>query len=108
MAVLLLSLPAIATPQQIAIGEYPVPTADSNPLGIAAGPDGALWFTENGGSRKIGRISPAGVITEYPTTCCNFPTGTRRAETAGSLEPPDLDRSGAGRRAVVYGIRRLR
>jgi hypothetical protein len=34
--------------------EYAVPTAASNPVGIAAGPDGALWFTENNGN-KIGR-----------------------------------------------------
>ncbi|HTA40719.1 MAG TPA: hypothetical protein VK760_16675 [Candidatus Acidoferrales bacterium] len=43
--------------------EYPVPTSSGGPLGIAAGPDGALWFTENGGD-KIGRITTAGVITE--------------------------------------------
>jgi streptogramin lyase len=46
MAVWLLSLPAIAAAQQIAIGEYPVPTASSDPAKIAVGPDGALWFTE--------------------------------------------------------------
>ena len=33
--------------------------------GIAAGPDGALWFTESNGN-KIGRITTAGVVTEYP------------------------------------------
>jgi virginiamycin B lyase len=46
--------------------EYPVPTSGSLPNGIAAGPDGAVWFTEEFGN-KIGRItadvSPA--ITEY-------------------------------------------
>ena len=29
-----------------AFTEYPIPTASSNPEGITAGPDGALWFTE--------------------------------------------------------------
>jgi virginiamycin B lyase len=29
-----------------------------------AGPDGALWFTEQAGN-KIGRITPAGAITEF-------------------------------------------
>jgi streptogramin lyase len=43
------------------ITEYTIPTGDS-PLGIAAGPDGALWFTE---SLKIGRITTAGSISEY-------------------------------------------
>ena len=35
------------------------------PLGIAAGPDGSLWFTESAGNR-IGRITTAGEITEFP------------------------------------------
>jgi streptogramin lyase len=39
-------------------------TPFSSPQGIAAGPDGNLWFTEYNGNR-IGRITPAGVITEY-------------------------------------------
>jgi streptogramin lyase len=44
--------------------EYPVPTPDSQMLGITAGPDGNVWFTEQLG-KKIGRITPAGVITEF-------------------------------------------
>jgi hypothetical protein len=35
------------------------------PSGITVGPDGALFFTENAGN-KIGRITTAGVITEFP------------------------------------------
>jgi len=35
-----------------------------SPLSIVAGPDGALWFTEYYAS-KIGRITTAGVLTEY-------------------------------------------
>ncbi len=39
---------------------------NSYPVGITAGPDGALWFTGNGAnSSKIGRITTAGVITEF-------------------------------------------
>ncbi|MHB1536539.1 MAG: Vgb family protein, partial [Acidimicrobiales bacterium] len=38
--------------------------------GITAGPDGNLWFTENGGD-KVGRITPAGAITEYPLPTAN-------------------------------------
>jgi len=52
------------------ITEYPVPTANSEPYGIAAGPDGALWFTE-GDANKIGRITTGGTITEYPVTTAN-------------------------------------
>jgi streptogramin lyase len=47
--------------------QYSVPTAGSGPLGIAAGPDGALWFTEQSGNR-IGRITTGGVFTEFPTS----------------------------------------
>ena len=46
------------------IHEYAVPTLSSTPNGIAAGSDGNLWFTEYT-SNKIGRITPAGVITEF-------------------------------------------
>jgi virginiamycin B lyase len=49
------------------ITEFSVPTSNSTPSGIAAGPDGNLWFTENGSSaNKIGRITPSGVVTEFP------------------------------------------
>ena len=39
-------------------------TGTSGPDGIAAGPDGALWFT-NSGNDSIGRISTAGTVTNY-------------------------------------------
>jgi streptogramin lyase len=45
--------------------EFPIPTTASHPAGIAGGPDGNLWFTEDTGN-KIGRITPAGSITEFP------------------------------------------
>lgn len=39
------------------ITEYVVPTANSNPLGIASGPDGAIWLTEeNSSTSNIGRV----------------------------------------------------
>lgn len=40
-------------------------TANSRPVGIAKGPDGALWFTESASPGRIGRITTAGEITEY-------------------------------------------
>jgi streptogramin lyase len=51
------------TPKLLA--EYQIPTADSDPQGIVAGPDGNLWFTEYYGN-KIGKITTSGTITEYP------------------------------------------
>ncbi len=55
------------------ITEFPIPTADSSPSGITAGPDGNLWFTEQAGN-KIGRISTAGAIAEFAIPTANsFP-----------------------------------
>jgi virginiamycin B lyase len=55
--------------------QFPIPTSDSYPLGITAGPDGALWFSESAccgnTAAKIGRISTAGVITEFPIPTAN-------------------------------------
>ncbi|HZZ00601.1 MAG TPA: hypothetical protein VFE36_13620 [Candidatus Baltobacteraceae bacterium] len=42
-----------------------IPTPNSRPWGIVRGRDGALWFTEWTGN-KIGRVTTAGVFTEYP------------------------------------------
>src|SRR4030095_10482284 len=44
--------------------EYNIPTSDSEPGGIVAGPDAAVWFVETA-VNKIGRISIDGVVTEY-------------------------------------------
>src|SRR3954467_12232651 len=67
---LTLLLPAGASAQSITEfhagitpGIPPGPLA-ATPIGIAAGPDGNLWFTEFNAAR-VGRITPAGVITEY-------------------------------------------
>lgn len=43
---------------------YAIPTANANPWGITQGSDGNMWFTEYNAS-KVGRITPAGVITEF-------------------------------------------
>ena len=39
----------------------------SSPEGITSGPDGALWFT-NDGNGSIGRITTGGVVTNYTGT----------------------------------------
>lgn len=46
--------------------------ASSRPRGITLGPDGNVWFTEYN-SDKIGRITPAGDITEFPLPTTNPP-----------------------------------
>jgi virginiamycin B lyase len=44
--------------------EFKLPHPASGPCKVAAGPDGAIWFTELGAGR-IGRITMAGKITEF-------------------------------------------
>jgi streptogramin lyase len=65
--VLVTGTPAFAAPP---ITEYPIPTANSNPDVITAGPDGNLWFTELS-ANKIGRITPQGLITEFTIPTAN-------------------------------------
>ncbi|MEO6888319.1 MAG: hypothetical protein ABI456_04160, partial [Ktedonobacteraceae bacterium] len=47
--------------------EYPIPTTNSYPAGITAGPDGNLWFIEANGA-KIGRMTPKAIFQEYPVS----------------------------------------
>ncbi|MFM8319581.1 MAG: hypothetical protein ACKOC5_01600 [Chloroflexota bacterium] len=46
------------------ISRFALPTPGSAPHGIAAAPDGSLWFSEWGAGR-IGRITPQGDLSEY-------------------------------------------
>jgi virginiamycin B lyase len=52
--------------------QFRVPTANSQPRDITNGSDGNRYFTEGteftGSPAKIGRITPAGVITEFEAT----------------------------------------
>ncbi|MCD2442717.1 hypothetical protein LQ757_10575 [Agromyces sp. SYSU K20354] len=59
--------------------QFRVPTANSEPRDITNGSDGNRWFTEGteftAAPAKIGRITPAGVITEFEAILadgCNF------------------------------------
>jgi virginiamycin B lyase len=51
---------------------FPIPTSDSQPISITLGPDGNFWFTEQNRS-QVARITPDGVITEFPTPTVSFP-----------------------------------
>jgi streptogramin lyase len=77
------------------ITEFPIPTTGSTlctsgfplgtcPEGITAGPDGNLWFVEAGGN-NVGRITPAGVITEFPIPTVGSSPGGITAGPDGSL-----------------------
>jgi uncharacterized protein (TIGR03437 family) len=58
------------------IAEFTIPTSHSNPSGIAAGPDGNLWFTEQNAS-KIGVLSgvTTGVIAPSVSAVVNAASG---------------------------------
>jgi streptogramin lyase len=52
-----------------------VPPSSGSAQTIVSGPDGALWFTEYYGN-KIGRVTTAGVFTEFPIpTVSGYPYG---------------------------------
>jgi hypothetical protein len=76
------------------ISEFAVLTAISIPSGIAAGPDGALWFTESN-ANKIGRVTtdagppgPAGATGTTGTAGTNGANGTNGASgPAGPAGP---------------------
>lgn len=42
--------------------EYPIPAGAASPINIAVGPDRNLWYTRG---LTLGRVTPAGVITEF-------------------------------------------
>ena len=57
-----------------ALKQFRVPTADTEPRSITNGSDGNRWFVEGNNdsvlqSPAIGRITPAGDITEFPVNC---------------------------------------
>jgi virginiamycin B lyase len=78
-------LAAAAPTWAATITEFPLATPNSNPQGITAGPDGALWFVEQGsglgqGDGRIGRIATSGTISEFPIPT---PTGVPSQIVAG-------------------------
>jgi len=65
------------------ITEFPVPTANSNPLGISTVGGADAWFTEYN-ANKIGHVTSAGVFTEYTIPTPNSgPWGIISGPTGG-------------------------
>ena len=77
------------------IAEFPIPGAKSRPWGIAAGPDGDLWFTDPG-KGKIGRITPGllgvGIADASGLVKNELDKLKDRARLLGRSAPPDLPR----------------
>ena len=96
--------------------EWSRPTQDpsiSGPSGIAAGPDGALWFT-NMETNRIGRITTAGVVSDYPAPnasgaynitrgigSCAVVHQLLRSDSRVDRAPPAADRKGQVQRRAV-------
>lgn len=66
------------------LSEFPVPTSNTSPEQIAPGPDGNLWFTDEGHS-EIGRVTPSGTITEPPIPTSDTPPLDITAGPDGNL-----------------------
>ena len=79
--VLALAMPATAAPQ---VTEYDTSAVGTMTWGIAAGPDGALWFTAQGAD-NIGRITTTGAVSVF-----NIPSGVPAfGHTGGITAGPD-------------------
>jgi streptogramin lyase len=75
------------SPTGVVTGEFRIPTEMSGtnpalprqtfPTDLARGPDGNMWFTDEGvnseGLNLIGRITPAGAVKEYPIPSSPLP-----------------------------------
>jgi streptogramin lyase len=72
---------ALAAPAG-SIRQFPTPSPNSQPAGIAPGPEGNMWFTEPG-EDKIGRIALSG------SPISEFPIPTPESEPNGITLGPD-------------------
>ena len=63
---------------------YSLGTCSSTPGGITAGSDGALWFTQMS-TGQIGRITTAGIVTEFTTPCGVETNGTYSSILQGPI-----------------------
>ena len=74
------TLPAAQAAPIGMLKQFKVPTAGSSPMHITRASDGNFWFTEsfvndqNATPHKIGRVTPAGRVTEFNVCDFCFPT----------------------------------
>jgi len=55
-------------PVQAAVGDFTevAMPAYAAPYGVVLGPDGNIWVANGGGANSISRVTPAGVVTNFP------------------------------------------
>jgi streptogramin lyase len=73
------------------------------PLGITAGPDGALWFANNG-NNTIGRITTAGVMTSYGDPSISGPDAITSGPD-GALWFTNLNNNSIGRITTAGAVK---
>jgi streptogramin lyase len=76
------------SPSGVVTGEFRIPTSEASgpnpdlpfmtfPTDLARGPDGNMWFTDEGvsseGLNLIGQVTPAGVVKEFPIPSAALP-----------------------------------
>src|SRR4051812_21399742 len=70
---------SLTAPARADVATYPLPGADRFPIGIAAGPDGALWIAErasgDAGADHIARMTSTGTTTEFELPAASDPAG---------------------------------
>ena len=95
MTVLLLASARTAVAQTIT--EFPIPTEFPVAAAtVAAGPDGALWFTAHG-RHKIGRITTTGEFSEFVIPTPNSGSGGITAGPDGAVWFTEANRARIGR-----------
>jgi virginiamycin B lyase len=80
------------------IKEYSL-TLGAQPLGITLGPDGNIWFVEANGA-KVGRITPAGGLTEFPID----PAAFANQIVSGSEGDVYFTEPGVGKVGLIHAL----
>ena len=73
--------------------------AGSSPVAVAAGPDGAVWFTDEGQMPAVGRVTAGGAIRE-------FSAGVQAGKRAGGDHARRRREAVVHRRGQCVGLRR--
>ncbi len=83
------------------INKFKLPSQNGEPMGIAAGPDGNVWFTEVK-NNQIGRITADGLVTEFTVpTAATMPAGIV-AGSDGNIWFTELTQPNLGRLDLAY------
>ncbi|MGO9467352.1 MAG: Ig-like domain-containing protein [Isosphaeraceae bacterium] len=71
----------------VTVTNFPIPLVEIvKPDGITTGSDGNLWFTENA-SGQVGRMTPAGVVTQFALPSVPPPAGSPAGTAATTPNP---------------------